>query len=52
MKKANDSIRKIWVYLRLSYASGRDILYGISRYARTNAHWNIRLLPFSGLVVG
>ena len=48
MRKANNSIRKIWVYLRLSYASGRDILYGISRYARTNAHWNIRLLPFSG----
>jgi AraC-like DNA-binding protein len=48
MKKANSRIRKIWVYLRLSYASGRDILYGISRYARTNAHWNIRLLPFSG----
>jgi len=48
MKKANDRIYRIWVYLRLSYASGRDILYGISRYARTNAHWNIRLLPFSG----
>ena len=48
MKKANDRIHRIWVYLRLSYASGRDILYGISRYARANAHWNIRLLPFSG----
>ena len=48
MKRANDRINKIWVYLRLSYASGRDILYGISRYARANAHWNIRLLPFSG----
>ena len=48
MKKTNDQIHKIWVYLRLSYASGRDILYGISRYARTNAHWNIRLMPFSG----
>ena len=48
MKRANDKINRIWVYLRLSYASGRDILYGISRYARANAHWNIRLLPFSG----
>ena len=48
MKIANDKIHRIWVYLRLSYASGRDILYGISRYARANAHWNIRLLPFSG----
>ena len=48
MKRANGRISRIWVYLRLSYASGRDILYGISRYARANAHWNIRLLPFSG----
>ena len=48
MKRQARKIHRIWVYLRLSYASGRDILYGISRYARTNAHWNIRLLPFSG----
>ena len=48
MKRQASRIHKIWVYLRLSYASGRDILYGISRYARTHAHWNIRLLPFSG----
>ena len=48
MKSANHRIHRIWVYLNLSYASGRDILYGISRYARVNAHWNIRLIPFSG----
>ena len=48
MKRQASRIHRIWVYLRLSYASGRDILYGISRYARANAHWNIRLLPFSG----
>ena len=48
MKRQARRIHKIWVYLRLSYASGRDILYGISRYARANAHWSIRLLPFSG----
>ena len=48
MKRRAGRIYRIWVYLRLSYASGRDILYGISRYARANAHWNIRLLPFSG----
>lgn len=48
MKRQASKIHRIWVYLNLSYASGRDILYGISRYARTNAHWNIRLLPFSG----
>lgn len=48
MKRRVGKIHKIWVYLRLSYASGRDILYGISHYARSHAHWNIRLLPFSG----
>ena len=48
MKSPRNKIQNIWVYLRLSYASGRDILYGISRYARANAHWNIRLLPFAG----
>ncbi len=48
MKSPKNKIQNIWVYLRLSYASGRDILYGISRYARANAHWNIRLLPFAG----
>ena len=48
MKRQASRIHKIWVYLRLSYASGRDILYGISQYARAHAHWSIRLLPFSG----
>ena len=48
MKSPKSKIQNIWVYLRLSYASGRDILYGISRHARANAHWNIRLLPFAG----
>ena len=47
MKKRANKIYRILVHLRLSYASGRDILYGISRYARANAHWNIRLMPFS-----
>ena len=48
MKRQASKIHRIWVYLNLSYASGRDILYGISRYARANAHWNIRLLSSSG----
>lgn len=46
MKKRN-RIKSIWVHLRLSYASGRDILYGISNYARRNEHWNIKLMPES-----
>ena len=48
MRTRRDRIFKIWVHLRLSYASGRDILYGISRYARANAHWNIKLMPSYG----
>lgn len=48
MKRQASKIHRIWVYLNLSYASGRDILYGISRYARANAHWNIKLMPSYG----
>jgi LacI family transcriptional regulator len=48
MKKKADKVYKVWVHLRLSYASGRDLLYGISNYARSNAHWRIILHPFSG----
>ncbi len=42
------SPRKIFtigIVLQLAYASGRDLLYGISRYARTHCHWNLKLLP-------
>lgn len=28
----------------LSYASGRDLLYGISAFAKKNCHWNIHLI--------
>lgn len=49
MKRNSDrQIFRIWVHLRLSYASGRDLLYGISRWARANAHWRIHLHPFAG----
>ena len=48
MAKNATKVYKVWVYMRLSYASGRDLLYGISNYARTNAHWRILLHPFSG----
>lgn len=36
-------IYKVLIRLRLSYASGRDILYGISRYARQHCHWELKL---------
>lgn len=39
---------KIAVLLRLYYASGRDILYGISQYARTKCRWRLHVVNFSG----
>ena len=42
-----DKVYRVWAHLRMSYASGRDLLYGISSYARTHAHWRILLHPFS-----
>lgn len=44
MSVKKQKIFTIGIALQLSYASGRDLLYGISRYARTNCHWNLRLL--------
>lgn len=38
-------ILTVGVRLQLSFASGRDILYGISRVARASCHWNLRQLP-------
>ena len=43
MSATKRKIYSIGIALRLSYASGRDLLYGISRYARTNCHWNLKL---------
>ena len=43
MPATKHKIYSIGIALRLSYASGRDLLYGISRFARTNCHWNLKL---------
>ena len=45
---AKAKIRKIAVVLKLSYASGRDLLYGISLYARQKCHWHIHVINFKG----
>ncbi|MBQ3745793.1 MAG: substrate-binding domain-containing protein [Kiritimatiellae bacterium] len=37
-------IRKIAVALRLSFSSHRDILYGISKYAKSH-HWSLQIIP-------
>lgn len=47
MKDKNRQIHTIGVGLNLSYASGRDLLYGISAFAKRNCHWNIHLINFS-----
>lgn len=46
MKKG--SYCKVAVVLRLAYGSGRDILYGISRYARKHYRWQLHIINFSG----
>lgn len=45
ISSSRNKIHRILVRLRLSYASARDILYGISRYAQKNLHWDIKLIP-------
>lgn len=44
MNTLNRQIRTIGVRLNLSFASGRDLLYGMSNYAKRNCHWNIHLI--------
>lgn len=46
MEKAK--IRRIAVVLRLSYASGRDLLFGISQYARRKCRWQFHVINFQG----
>ena len=37
-------IQNVAVVLRLAGASGRDLLSGISRYARENCHWRMTVV--------
>ena len=46
--KSAKQVRKIAVLLRLSYASGRDLLYGISQYARTKCRWRLHVINLLG----
>lgn len=46
--RQNRSIKNIGIVLRLSYASGRELLHGISSFARANCHWSLRLLFVEG----
>ena len=46
--KSAKQVHKIAVLLRLSYASGRDLLYGISQYARTKCRWRLHVINLLG----
>ena len=45
--KKQDRIRNVAVALKLSGASGRDLLCGISTYAREHCHWRLRIFSRS-----
>lgn len=36
-------IRRVWINIELVFSSQRDILFGISNYAKRNAFWNITI---------
>ena len=40
--------KSILVFLRLAFGSGRDIMYGISQYARQHCHWRFHIMNFTG----
>ena len=40
--------RKILVALYIAYESGREILYGIDRYARAHCNWRLRVVDCTG----
>ena len=41
-------VASVAVVLRLSYASGRDLLYGISQYVRRKCRWRLHVMNFQG----
>jgi len=40
-------LKRVLAFMRLSYGSGRDILYGITRYAKRNCHWHLHIVDLS-----
>lgn len=48
MKSASQKIRHIVVVVRLSFQSGRDLLYGISKYAAKHCRWRFHIISDSG----
>ena len=45
--RKQDRVRNVAVVLKLSGASGRDLLSGISTYAREHCHWRLRIFSRS-----
>jgi len=48
MKKSKRSVRNVAVVLRLAFGSGRDLMYGIARYARKHCNWQLHVINFAG----
>ena len=45
--RKQDRVRNVAVVLKLSGASGRNLLSGISSYAREHCHWRLRIFSRS-----
>ena len=45
--RKQDRVRNVAIALKLSGASGRDLLSGISTYAREHCHWRLRIFSRS-----
>ena len=49
-RKPSVRIRSVAVILKLTRASERDLLMGISRYARDHCHWNLNILSHEDVI--
>ena len=48
MKKTKKCVRNVAIVLRLAFGSGRDLMYGIARYARKHCNWQLHIINFTG----
>lgn len=48
MASSKQKIRNVVVVVRLSFQSGRDILYGISKYAARHCRWRFHIITDTG----
>ena len=48
MPSRKRKVRNVAIVLRLAFGSGRDLMYGIARYARKHCNWQLHIINFSG----